>query len=358
MRKSGFLALGEDGIEITLRRHNVDAKGANLPFREAPARKHSILTGISLQQQRVQPIDRTKKAPYLQLEPWTSTWKLSKNILRGNVTSSPCKKELNSLSKSSWRIASTWHTLEDVWSCSTRIVSFLASRSRPFTFYDIRGCQQDDVMEGESGWVLQGAISRASFRWQLVSGPKSFTVTALHINSNCSKKRGIGKKLLLTFRAVMIEELVDLVAGHFNVVAWCRSYGHGRQPRSIIEGADTDTDLPMPPGLSPLWFLGAVPGEGAHVCGFLNPLDSHERWKVRLHGAFTFLPSTLDLHPKDQSCHHEAWLHLAFWTIMVTTNREKRREQRLLLKERSAPYQPNKERGTAVEDESDRSLSS
>ena len=44
--------------------------------------------------------------------------------------------------------------------------------------------------------------------------------------------------------------------------------------------------------------------------------------------------------------------------IMATTNREKKHEQRLLLKERSAPYQPNKERGKAVEDESDRSLSS
>ena len=35
-----------------------------------------------------------------------------------------------------------------------------------------------------------------------------------HIN-NFSKKRGIGKKLLRTFRAVILEEHEDLVAGDF-----------------------------------------------------------------------------------------------------------------------------------------------
>ena len=39
---------------------------------------------------------------------------------------------------------------------------------------------------------------------------------SLHINNNHAKKRDIGKKLLLTFCAVMLEEHVDLVAGDFN----------------------------------------------------------------------------------------------------------------------------------------------
>ena len=30
--------------------------------------------------------------------------------------------------------------------------------------HDIRGCQQDDVKEGEPGWVLQGVMSRVPFR--------------------------------------------------------------------------------------------------------------------------------------------------------------------------------------------------
>ena len=61
-----------------------------------------------------------------------------------------------------------------------------------------------------------------------------------------------------------------------------------------------------------MWCPGAVPGEWADVCGFLKPLDSFERWKVRLHGAFSIPHDTLGLRPKDQSCHHEVWLHLAF----------------------------------------------
>ena len=55
--------------------------------------------------------------------------------------------------------------------------------------HDNRRAVPDKVVEGESGWVI--------------SGPKSFTVLSLHINNNCAKKRGIGKKLLsITYRDV------------------------------------------------------------------------------------------------------------------------------------------------------------
>ena len=76
---------------------------------------------------------------------------------------------------------------------------------------------------------------------------------SLHINNNCATKRRIGKELLLTIRAIMLEEHVDLVAGDFNGAAWRQSIG---------------TDFPMPPGVTPLWGRGAVPGEWTDVCGF------------------------------------------------------------------------------------------
>ena len=52
----------------------------------------------------------------------------------------------------------------------------------------------------------------ASFRRQLLSGQKSFTVMSLHTNNRFAKKRGIGKKLILTVRAVMLEHHVDVVS--------------------------------------------------------------------------------------------------------------------------------------------------
>ena len=73
----------------------------------------------------------------------------------------------------------------------------------------------DKVMEGDQGWVLQGVLSRASH----LSGQKTFTVLSYHIDNICVKKRGIGKKLILTIRAVMLGEHVDLVAGDFNGAA-------------------------------------------------------------------------------------------------------------------------------------------
>ena len=74
-----------------------------------------------------------------------------------------------------------------------------------------------------------------------------------HINNNYAIKRGIGKKLLLTIHAVMLEEHLELVAGDFNGVAWRRSNGNSRQTTSIIEETLADTDLPMPRGPTPLW---------------------------------------------------------------------------------------------------------
>ena len=111
--------------------------------------------------------------------------------------------------------------------------------------HDIRRLLPDKVVEGDSGWVLQGVLSRASCRRQPPSGQKTFTVMSLHISNNYAKKRGIGKKLILTIRAVMLDEKVDLVAGDFSGAAWRRDNSNNN---SIIEEAFEDCDLPMPPG--------------------------------------------------------------------------------------------------------------
>ena len=91
--------------------------------------------------------------------------------------------------------------------------------------------------------------------------------------------------------------------------------------------------------------------------GLVKPPDSYDKWKVRLHGAFTIHRESLGLRPKDQSCHHEVWLHLDLVGNQYTHESRGKHEQRVLLKERSCPYPPNKEKGR-YNDESDRSLSS
>ena len=100
------------------------------------------------------------------------------------------------------------------------------------------------------------------------------------------------------FRAIMISQEVDLVAGDFNGTAWrCRSRDH----LSTIDEAFSDCALPAPPGPTPLWGPGSIPNNWADVCGFLKPPGSQRFWKVNKH---------LGLRPNDQSCHHETWLHL------------------------------------------------
>ena len=134
------------------------------------------------------------------------------------------------------------------------------------------------VMEGEQGWVLQGVLSRAIFRRAAVSGQRYFTVLSLHISNIYTKKKGIAKKLILTIRAIMISQEVDLVAGDFNGTAWRCNSGNNI---STIDEAFSDCALPAPPGPTPWWRPGCIPNNCADVCGFLKPpgsLESKQTW--------------------------------------------------------------------------------
>ena len=186
-------------------------------------------------------------------------------------------------------------------------------------------------MEGEQGGVLQSVLSRASFRRSPVSGQRYFTVLSQHIRNIYAKKKGMAKKLILTLRAIMISQEVDLVAGDFNGTAWlCRS----RDNLSTIDEAFTDCALSTPPGHTPLWRPGSIPDNWADVCGFLKPPCSDRFWKVSKQGAFSIPRKTLGLRPNDQSCHHETWLHLDFVDWSNTWSRKYDYERHISLKER------------------------
>ena len=175
--------------------------------------------------------------------------------------------------------------------------------------HDTRRGLQDQVVEGEQGWVLQGVLSQAIFRRPPVSGKKNFTVLSLHVSNIYAKNKGFAKKLILTIRAIMISQEVDLVAGDFNETPWrCRS----RDNLCTIDEDFADCALPTPPGPPPLWGPGSIPNNWADVCGFLKPDGSQRFWKVSKHGAFSLLRKALGLRPNDQSCHHETWIHLHF----------------------------------------------
>ena len=99
---------------------------------------------------------------------------------------------------------------------------------------------------------MQGVVSKAAFRRQPRNGQQTFTVMSLHINDNYVKKRGFGKKLLFTIRAIMQDEHVKLVACDFNGAAWRQTSRNNPHPTITHEEAFADTDFPMPPGPTPL----------------------------------------------------------------------------------------------------------
>ena len=59
--------------------------------------------------------------------------------------------------------------------------------------HDTRRDLPDHVMEGDQGWVMQGVLSRASFRRPPLSGQETFTVLSLHI-SNIYAQNGAPQK--------------------------------------------------------------------------------------------------------------------------------------------------------------------
>ena len=187
----------------------------------------------------------------------------------------------------------------------------------------------------------------ASFRRLPRNGNSFFTMMSLHINNRYATKRGIGKKLLLTFRTVMLQEHVEMVAGDFNGASWRRPCGSDRHFISIVREAVANTNLPMPPGPTPLWGPGSVLGEWADVCGFLKPLCSEPERHVQMHGPFTTSYGTLGLREKDQSCHHEVWMHVSHANSRGDRAPRYKKAQRLQLKERTSSYDRSKERRRA-----------
>ena len=158
------------------------------------------------------------------------------------------------------------------------------------------------------------------------------------INNNYAKKRGIGKKIILTLRAVMLEEHVDVVAGDFNGAAWRRD---NSKTISIMEEAFADRALPMSPSPHHCGVYGRFRVRGQTCVDLSSPWIQMNGGEYGNTAPFQF---TMQLLAADRSEHHEVWLHLVFVEQRNgQAHHERHEERRLLLKERSSgPYHYNK----------------
>ena len=206
----------------------------------------------------------------------------------------------------------------------------------------------------EQGWVMQGVLSRASFRRSPVSGQVTFTVLSLHISNIYAKQKGIAKKLILTVRAIMISQEVDLVAGDFNGTAW-RS--RSRDNLSTIDEAFADCALPTPPGphhcgdLDPFRTIGptsvdfsshpALNDSGRSISMVLSPsLGKHLAWDRMIKAAIM------------------TWLHLHFFDWNNKWSNQAYYNMNIRLKERPADSSYGTQKRHISEVMSEHSLSS
>ena len=146
-------------------------------------------------------------------------------------------------------------------SCPTRTPFHSDIKVDSIYLHDTWQWHHQAVREGQSGWVPQAVISRASFGRISRKGKSYFTMMSLHINNTRNRE-----DLPLAVRTVMHQQQVDLVAADFNGAAWRRQSGSDPRSISSIEEAFVNTSLPLPPGPTPLWGLGGVPGEWSDVC--------------------------------------------------------------------------------------------
>ena len=203
--RDGFSAWVKTDPETILRRHVVDAKGFYPPFREAPARRHEP----SSQEYRLYDNvpNRLTEQRRLSVHNWNPGPRRGKEgaierHLAGKWHIITLQEAIEYLEHGF--LTNRFH-LTHYGGCAILLdkdTFFSDIKVSSIYLHDTRACHQDKTKEGESGWVLQGVISRASFRRQPRSGQKSFTEMSLHINNNHAKKRGIGKKLLLTILAI------------------------------------------------------------------------------------------------------------------------------------------------------------
>ena len=156
----------------------------------------------------------------------------SRNTSRGNGTSSLCKRQSRRILDESFFYVKHYAGCavlfnKDSFHSDIKVTSVY--------LHDTRNWQQQVMKEVQSGWVLEAVISRALFRRLPRNGKSFFTVMSLHINNHYAKKRGIGKKLLLAVRTVMLQQHVDMVAGDFNGAAWRRPSGSDPRPSALLK---------------------------------------------------------------------------------------------------------------------------
>ena len=247
--RDGFTTWAKADFETILERHAVDIRNTLAENREASARRHDTYSQEYHFENNVpnrSPVQQDSASTAGTQDPDVEEKALLRSKSQASGTSSDCKKLLSMLTTS--------FSCDHYGGCGVlfnKDTFFPDVTVKSIYLHDIRRVLPDKVVEGESGWVIQGVLSRASFRRQPLSSPKSFKVMSLYINNNFAKKKSIRQKLILTFRVVMLEENMDAVAGEFNGASWRRD--DSANSISNIEEAVADCALPMPPGLPPLW---------------------------------------------------------------------------------------------------------
>ena len=139
-------------------------KGSRRIPRRIRQKTRFVFSSVSLRQQRAQPFTCTEKGSDVEERA------ASRSKSQASGTSPPCRKRLSKLTNEllTNRFDVTHHGGCAVLFNKDTYLPDIKVKS--IYLHDIRRVLPDKVVEGESGWVLQGVLSRASLRRQPPSG--------------------------------------------------------------------------------------------------------------------------------------------------------------------------------------------
>ena len=151
----------------------------------------------------------------------------------------------------------------------------------------------------------------------------NFYSSVLACQQHLRQEERIAKKLILTIRALMTGQQIDVVAGGFNGIAWRCS---NRDNIITIDDAFANCPLPTPSGSAPL-LRSRSDGRFLAASGFRSILE------MRIHGALS-IPRNVSVYVDR---HNEKWFHLDFVDWRNTQSHHEESDRRSFLKERPAP---------------------
>ena len=168
----------------------------------------------------------------------------------------------------------------------------------------MRGCEETPGTSKQDSFGLNYLLVKSRFRPPPKGGRNTYTVISAHLCNSAAKRLDVAKQLLSQLWKVVEENDADIIAGDSNSSAYRE---RGREDRSSIDEAWSETLVVPPPGKVPTW--GHMQ-ESDDCCGFVLTKNSQSSWRVAYHGSYELNRDKLQKRTKGKAPHLTVYVNV------------------------------------------------